>query len=513
MTIFRDIGLHLRRRWEMYALGGAVLLALALGGHRLAGAALWHDELVHLYVAKGILETGWPHLPSGHPYGSATAYNYLLAGTIALLGDGEAAVRAPSVLLSALNVVLVFLLVRRLAGPGTAVVTALLLAVSPWAVAWAREARFYALQQTLYLLLLWIVWSLFEEPSARSMLKKALAAAVVYVAGVLTALHSILFIAPLGLFAVGAGLFDRTRRLRWFLFVVALAVTVAATMGCYYLTLPQADKLVVFKESGLGGQLDDRAADPQRHDRLFYFRYLWENFSVGFWVLSLLGTVWIIAREGRRGWYLALAFWAPVLVLTFGIGYRRYRFMYFAYPFYIALHAYAIVQLTRYVITARASWGRAALAIVIVAFGARLAWSQAGLISRTLVVANGSHETLANSHPQWREPCQYVRARLDGAAVLTTTYLTTLYYVGRADEWYPSREMIWEYIESGSMGLKDLSELQAFMAKHPRGYFLAEWRRFEGLRYVAEDVAWVQQHMRRIDEACSKDVTVYAWGM
>ena len=56
------------------------------------------------------------------------------------------------------------------------------------------------------------------------------------------------------------------------------------------------------------------------------------------------------------------------------------------------------------------------------------------------------------------------------------------------------------------------------MQQHPRGYFLAEWWRFErnyrGAPWAdfSEDIAWVQSNMRRVDEASTSDVTVYAWG-
>jgi hypothetical protein len=133
------------------------------------------------------------------------------------------------------------------------------------------------------------------------------------------------------------------------------------------------------------------------------------------------------------------------------------------------------------------------------------------LTGDSIEVASGHHITLARRHPQWRQPATYVKENLKGGAVLSTTYLAALYYVGQCDETYPTRMLTWEYIESGSQGLKDLVDLQAFVAAHPRGFFLAEWQRFGRWKQLAEDKGWIDQHMRRIDEASNKDVTVYAW--
>jgi hypothetical protein len=116
-------------------------------------------------------------------------------------------------------------------------------------------------------------------------------------------------------------------------------------------------------------------------------------------------------------------------------------------------------------------------------------------------------------HPQWRQPCTYVREHRNGAAVICTTYITALYYVGHIDDWYPSRVIVWEYIESGFDGMKSLDELKAFVAAHPRGYFIAEQRRFHVWPFFKEDVAWVEANMKTINEASNSDITVYAWGM
>ncbi|MCL4694123.1 MAG: glycosyltransferase family 39 protein, partial [Candidatus Hydrogenedentes bacterium] len=134
-----------RPTWERVAVALAALAALLLGFSNLAAPSLWHDELIHVFVAKGIPDHGLPLLLGGTVFTEGTLYNYLLALQILLFGDGEFAVRAPSVVFNALNVLLTYGILRRLLGGPTAVVAAVALALSPWSIAWARQARFYTL--------------------------------------------------------------------------------------------------------------------------------------------------------------------------------------------------------------------------------------------------------------------------------------------------------------------------------------------------------------------------------
>ena len=499
-------------RWEHVLVALAGLTALVLGLANLSAPSLWHDELIHVFVSKGILEHGLPLLPSGRLFTEGTLYNYLLALQILAFGDGEFSVRAPSVLFSAVNVVLTYVLVRRLLGGPAAVVAACALALSPWSVAWARQARFYSLQQTFFLATLYAFWRSTEARDAKGVARWGVGALGGYMGGLLAGPHSIFFLGPAGAYAGFHFLQTCKLKSRWTVLVAAIAAAGVLTLAGHILTLPQAEYDAIFKEAQIGGQ-PPNPLDYDQSDTLYYFRFFTNNLSTGYFVLACVGFVWMTVREGRRGLFAALAFLVPILVLNFLIGYRRHRFIFFAYPFYVAAFSYAAVRLSVFVATSRRSWMRMAAASLIVVFAARLALSTIWLVRDTLRVAGGADATLAVVHPQWRKPCQYVRDHLDEAAVLCTTYITARYYVGRADNWYPSRVIVWEYIEFGLDGLKTLDDLKAFVREHPKGFFIAEYRRFHHWPFFDEDEAWVDANMTRIDEACSDDVFVYAWGM
>ncbi|GMV93543.1 MAG: hypothetical protein AMXMBFR82_33210 [Candidatus Hydrogenedentota bacterium] len=499
--------------WERVAVALAALAALLLGFSNLAAPSLWHDELIHVFVAKGIPEHGLPLLLGGTVFTEGTLYNYLLALQILLFGDGEFSVRAPSVVFNAVNVLLTYVILRRLLGGPTAVVAAVGLALSPWSIAWARQARFYSLQQTFYLAMMYALWQTCEARGGKASIRWGATTVLAYLGGLLSGPHSVFFLGPAGAYVGLRFLYERKLKSRWTAMIAVVVIAGVLTLAGHFLTLPKAEFDAIFKEAQIG-QPPPNPRDWDQADPLYYFRFFTNNLSTGYFILAGIGVAWMTWREGRLGLYVALAILVPLLVLNFLIGYRRHRFVFFAYPFYVAAFAYAMVRLAAFLATWRRSWIRMAAAAVILVFALRLSVSTVRLVRDTLGVAGGADETLAVVHPEWRKPSHYVRDHLDGAAVLCTTYITAKYYVGQVDNWYPSRVVVWEHIESGMEGLQTLDDLQAYVREHPKGYFIAEYRRFHHWPHLfAEDVAWVEANMKLIDEACGDDVFVYAWGM
>ena len=354
-------------------------------------------------------------------------------------------------------------------------------------------------------------------------MSKAVAVCIAaYVLSILTSFHSILFLGGIGAYAILMGLRVGRLRSRWTALVAGIGGAGILTLAALALLMNNADREAVLERGGLGGQI----VDLGRAHRLYYTHWLRLNLSNGFFGMAMFGFAAMLVKEGRRGLYAALAFWAPIIILTFFIGYRRPWFMFFVFPFYVAASSYGIVVLAPWLRRLEPDrndrfglWiGRATAALLLV-FAARLAYSAALLVGDSLDTASGAHLTLARRHPQWKEPCKYVKAHRGDAVVVTTTYLPALYYVGHVDNWYPSHDVWWEVDESGMAGLDRLEDFQRFVAEHPKGYFISEWSRFE--RNVAdipwsdfsEDIAWVQANMTRIDEASSDDVSLYAWGM
>lgn len=509
---------------EACALAACVALALGLGFANLGGPSLWHDELVHVFVAKSVAAGEGALLPSSVFYPNAWGYAHVLGAFIALFGDSEFVVRAPSVLFSGINVVLLYLLARLWFGWRVALVAAFLLATSPWHVAWARQARMYELQATCYLVMLFAVWRYCMQPDLgrfRFDTGWALLALGAYVLGMLCSFHSILFLGAPLLFAACLllpGLVQRqpiTRLLASRPGRVLIAGTVLGgiTALALYLNPNPVDQQAVFH--GLGTEL----IDPARNQRDYYLRWLGENLGAGCLLIAIVGGMALAWRRDRAALFAVLAFVVPLVVLTFFIGYRRPRFLFFAYPFYAVLLAYGIAFIALHLRAAHAHPWRWPAAIVAAALLLRVGYTLLLLLGDSVELARGARNTLASSHPEWRPAGKWVRQHRQDHAVLTTTYLAALYYVGEVDDWFPSRYLPGEVQESGKPGLAGLDELKAFVAAHPRGYFLSERGRFENWAQhgvigpeVSAALAWVEGNMRPVPEASTIDVQVYEWG-
>ena len=119
-----------------------VLLAAGLRFHDLDRTSLWLDEAVSWQQAsKPFLEMIAATARDNYP----PLHNIILHVTIALFGDGETALRAPSALLGVANVYVLYLLGSALWDRTTGLIAALLLTVSGFHVWYSTEARMYAL--------------------------------------------------------------------------------------------------------------------------------------------------------------------------------------------------------------------------------------------------------------------------------------------------------------------------------------------------------------------------------
>jgi mannosyltransferase len=257
--------------------GGLVvltLLAFWLRWHGIASEALWFDELLTWRRATGPPATLVADAIAGAHY---PAYFLVVAGALALLGDSVAALRAPSVLFGTLAVPLAFLAARDVHGRAAGFAAALLMAVSPFAVTYAQEARPYAMAMLLVLLALRGQVVLVRWPARRL---GAWAAWVAGTAGALITLQAaLLWLAAslAGFLAMHAALAPATRRafrrelaaacgavaLVWVPWLPAMAGPVATRVAGYWVPAPSAAEVA----RGIGfayllGRLDPVAFQP-----------------------------------------------------------------------------------------------------------------------------------------------------------------------------------------------------------------------------------------------------------
>lgn len=144
-------------------LGMILLLALGLRGYRLDGQSLWADEGNSLALAQASLaDIAARTALDIHP----PLYYWLLHGWTRLAGNSEVALRLPSVCASVLLVAVSYRLGRRLGGRRIGLLSAGLVALSPFQVYYAQEARMYALLALWAGLTLWAAAELWAGPQA-----------------------------------------------------------------------------------------------------------------------------------------------------------------------------------------------------------------------------------------------------------------------------------------------------------------------------------------------------------
>ena len=134
-----------RRAWLVPAVPGVAGLLVPLWGIR--GPSLWRDEAATIVVARqpfaGMVRI-LTHIDAVH-----AAYYTLMHFVVAVLGQGEAAVRLPSAMGVSAAAAGTALLGRRLAGSGTGVAAGLVLAGSPIVSRFGQEARSYTIVMAL----------------------------------------------------------------------------------------------------------------------------------------------------------------------------------------------------------------------------------------------------------------------------------------------------------------------------------------------------------------------------
>jgi len=124
-------------------LGLSLLLGLSavLRWHGVDDTVLWFDEAYSFWFASQPLGDLWTTIPNMEPH-PPLYYTMLKAWMI--FGDSEAALRSLSVLFGVATVPVVFLFGRIIGGPWVGLNAALIFALSPLNIAFAQQARPYA---------------------------------------------------------------------------------------------------------------------------------------------------------------------------------------------------------------------------------------------------------------------------------------------------------------------------------------------------------------------------------
>jgi mannosyltransferase len=192
------------------------LISFALRLACLGRQSLWYDEAFSLAVARAEPSVFWAALLSDgvHPPG----YYLLLREGVAAFGASEFALRFLSAVAGTLAVPLMWRLGRALGNDRWGLAAGLLLALNPFALWYAQEARMYSLLLCLTIATGYAFWKLVTQPTPARWLGLAFISALSF------AVHYFALISSLAQFVyLVANLRQTHRSLRWWVSAQAVA--------------------------------------------------------------------------------------------------------------------------------------------------------------------------------------------------------------------------------------------------------------------------------------------------
>jgi 4-amino-4-deoxy-L-arabinose transferase-like glycosyltransferase len=169
----------MKRLLEALLLLLILLLAAYLRLHQVSTNPGWYtDETTHIDIARHLLNGENRYLAIQHStllFARLPLFEYLLAATFKLFGDGISTLRTLTTLLGVLSVLSLYGVVRWMQGGRTLALTgALLLAIYPQAILYSRFGFSYNLLPPLLLIALAGLWSYLEQDSRSGLALAAL---------------------------------------------------------------------------------------------------------------------------------------------------------------------------------------------------------------------------------------------------------------------------------------------------------------------------------------------------
>lgn len=387
------------------------VLAAALRLYRLGAWSFWIDEVYSVQAAHSLAIN-----LRQDPIFALLEFPLTAAGMrLALLGgQSEWAARLFPALVGTVSVPILFGVVRRLWDTAVGLVSALLLAVSPWHIYWSQNARFYVLLLLFYTLALFFFYLWLEENRRRYLLYALLCfglAATERLLAIFFVPTAVLYLAAVAILPIAKPP-GYSKRYAVLLLVVAGAVLLAATA-------------VFWRSPGLWQSL--YAMSEVRGPADIVLQHL-RGVDPQIWLLAAAGGLWLWWRGQRAALFLLLSASVPLLSVMVA------SLMQFTQG------RYTFVSLTSWLILAGAT------AVYLWRFAGRRPW--VALLLGVILVAPSLQELQeyyfqrAGERPAWKTAFQWVEAQRQGDDLLVTndpvvgTYYTGHTYLAMRD-WQP----------------------------------------------------------------------------
>lgn len=148
------------RGWSWVSLIAATLVGAALRLYQLGAASLWLDEAYTYFFVTGPIERGWRALLD---IGNHPPLFYLITRLFAAVTPSEFGLRLSAALAGVVGIPLVYQFARRWGNPMAGHIAAWLLAVNPFAIWYAQDARPNTLSLAWAIVLGWLFARLYQR--------------------------------------------------------------------------------------------------------------------------------------------------------------------------------------------------------------------------------------------------------------------------------------------------------------------------------------------------------------
>jgi hypothetical protein len=502
---------------EHWVLLPVMLLAVPMICYNPGYEPYWQDELSSYEAARGILAHGIPIFFSGMLYPKGEFFSYLMALLIALFGSGQIVPRLLSIGEYIASIPLIYAIGYSLFKKRSiAWLAAAMLAFSPDALLWGRQARMY--EQALVMVLLTMFMfcrALWLRQYARPVYLAVLCLILTYLSHEesFIILPAIVICVLLGSREGPAGIPAVLRRKHWW-FACFIGAGVIGT---------QLMIVHFFHPILLGTDQSMRPQIQLTMDNIAYYFHLlfmpqmvretaasWSNVQPWIVVNSLLavvGGLWAWRSRDRQARFCALFLLLAALTLIFLFTMQADRYFYPLLGVYYLLGAYGLYKLLRIVwlfarphmVLRRPTWPEnvdskehalsqpvvvvaralAAMICISVLLLPILPVSNYNLfVSRALGVSYHRH------YPDYDDASAYIRSHWQKGDIVITIApaISILYYVGQADYYFSLNRALFIIDHNGQLAettsnahpLLDQADFQAVLAAHSRIWLISD---------------------------------------
>jgi hypothetical protein len=498
-----------------WAILPVILLSIPMIAYGLGYEPYWQDEISSYNAAHGILLHGYPIFTSGFVYPKAELFSYAMAAWMFLFGTANPMPRVISMFEYILGVPILYAIGCAMFNRRVGWLAAAMLAFSPYALEWGRQARMYEQAEFMTAILLFVFyWALCNRHLARAPYLAVLVLLLAYFS------HEETFVIMPGLLlcvfwisrAGPSGMPDVLRRKHWWYAALIAIVVISTQLSIVFITHPPH----------LGGDQSQRPQIQITTDNIpYYFNLLFgskevkDGTSPGIlmqaWimvnsVLAVIGCAWAFLRKERSAIYVALFQIVAIftLVIVFTMEADRYFYpqmsafyLMSAYGFYKLLLLFWTFARPHLILPSMVAHGRRLLPGRLSLPLRGVAMCVGALLTLTVLLAPAiplsnynlfiSRVTGLSYHrhfADYDDVGNYMRNRLRPGDVVVSLApsISVQYYVGRVDDYFSIDRALF-LIEkdgalletsSGAHPFLNQADFQAVLSQYTRVWFISD---------------------------------------